>query len=126
MPNPCPPARLGGGAARPTPAKGKRKTHKELLAAGDNAQASVLQNVDSDTLVNKALPQAQEMQLDTQANAIQALDSGRADAAAIATSALTPRLATFCTATSTREIAPVKVPLGKKAAPRSATTAWSK
>ena len=46
-------------------------------------RSSVLQNVDADKLVAKALPQAQVLQLDTQANAIQALDSGRSDAAVI-------------------------------------------
>ncbi len=71
------------GVALLTSAKGKYKTHKELLDAGSQAKASVLQNVDADNLVHKALPQAQVMQLDTQANAIQALDSGRADAAVI-------------------------------------------
>lgn len=71
------------GVALLTSAKGKYKTHKELIDAGAQAKASVLQNVDADTLVKKALPQAQVMQLDTQANAIQALDSGRSDAAVI-------------------------------------------
>ncbi|WP_425329984.1 transporter substrate-binding domain-containing protein [Terrirubrum flagellatum] len=71
------------GVALLTSAKGKYKTHKELTDAGSAAKASVLQNVDADTLVKKALPQAQVLQLDTQANVIQALDSGRADAAII-------------------------------------------
>ena len=43
----------------------------------------MLQNVDADKLVQQALPQAQVMQLDTQANVIQALDSGRVDAAVV-------------------------------------------
>ena len=71
------------GVALLTSVKGKFKAHKELLDAGAGAKVSVLQNADADTLVKKALPQAQIMQLDTQANAIQALDSGRADAAVI-------------------------------------------
>ncbi len=71
------------GVALLTSAKGKYKTHKELLDAGAAVKASVLQNVDADNLVKQALPQAQVLQLDTQANAIQALDSGRADAAVI-------------------------------------------
>ena len=54
-----------------------------LFRSGKNAKASVLQNVDADQLVARGLPQAQVMQLDTQANAIQALDSGRSDAAVI-------------------------------------------
>lgn len=71
------------GVALLTSAKGKFKTYKELLDAGAAARASVLQNVDADNLVKQALPQAQVLQLDTQANAIQALESGRADAAVI-------------------------------------------
>jgi polar amino acid transport system substrate-binding protein len=71
------------GVALLTSSKGRFKTHKELIDAGRNARASVLQNVDADKLVAKALPQATVMQLDTQANAIQALDSGRADAAVV-------------------------------------------
>ncbi|MBM3525028.1 MAG: transporter substrate-binding domain-containing protein [Alphaproteobacteria bacterium] len=71
------------GVALLTSSRGKLKTHKELLDAGRNARASVLQNVDADILVKKALPNATVLQLDTQANAIQALDSGRADAAVV-------------------------------------------
>jgi polar amino acid transport system substrate-binding protein len=71
------------GVALLTSAKGKFKTHKELMDAGKAARTSVLQNVDADKLVAKALPNATVMQLDTQANAIQALDSGRADAAVV-------------------------------------------
>jgi polar amino acid transport system substrate-binding protein len=71
------------GVALLTSSKGKLKTHKELIDAGAQAKASVLQNVDADKLVKKALPNAQVLQLDTQANTIQALDSGRVDAAVI-------------------------------------------
>src|SRR5262249_34358322 len=71
------------GAALLTSPKGKLKTFKQLTAAGKVAKASVLQNVDADKLVHEALPQAQVMQLDTQANVIQALDSGRVDAAVV-------------------------------------------
>ncbi len=71
------------GVALLTSSKGKLKTHKELIDAGTAAKASVLQNVDADKLVKKALPNAQVLQLDTQANTIQALDSGRVDAAVI-------------------------------------------
>jgi polar amino acid transport system substrate-binding protein len=71
------------GVALLTSSKGKYKTHKELIDAGKTVKASVLQNVDADQLVARGLPQAQVMQLDTQANAIQALDSGRSDAAVI-------------------------------------------
>ncbi len=71
------------GAALLTTPKSKHKTYKQLQAAGKAAKASVLQNVDADKLVHAALPQAQVMQLDTQANVIQALDSGRADTAVV-------------------------------------------
>ncbi len=71
------------GAALLTAPKGKLKTFKQLQAAGKTAKASVLQNVDADKLVHRALPQAQVMQLDTQANVIQALDSGRVDVAVV-------------------------------------------
>jgi polar amino acid transport system substrate-binding protein len=63
--------------------KGKFKTYKQLQAAGKSVRVSVLQNVYADKIVHAALPQAQVMQLDTEANAIQAVDSGRADAAAV-------------------------------------------
>ncbi len=63
--------------------KGKHKNYKALQTAGKSVKVSVLQNVYADKIVHAALPQAQVMQLDTEANAIQAVDSGRADAAAI-------------------------------------------
>src|SRR5262245_18539620 len=71
------------GAALLTTPKGKLKTFKQLIAAGKGAKASVLQNVDADKTVHDGLPQAQVMQLDTQANVIQALDSGRVDVAVV-------------------------------------------
>jgi polar amino acid transport system substrate-binding protein len=71
------------GAALLTAPKSKYKTYKQLTAAGKAVKASVLQNVDADKLVHDGLPQAQVMQLDTQANVIQALDSGRADVAVV-------------------------------------------
>ena len=71
------------GVALLTSTKGKLKTYKQLQTAGKGARVSVLQNVYADKIVHAALPQATVMQLDTEANAIQALDSGRADAAAI-------------------------------------------
>lgn len=63
--------------------KGKHKNYKALQSAGKSVKVSVLQNVYADKIVHAALPQAQVMQLDTEANAIQAVDSGRADAAAV-------------------------------------------
>ena len=71
------------GVALLTAPKGKLKTYKQLQAAGKAAKVSILQNVDADKLVQQVLPQAQVMQLDTQANVIQALESGRVDAAAV-------------------------------------------
>ena len=71
------------GAALLTSPKSKHKTYKQLMAAGKTVRASVLQNVDADKLVHDGLPQAQVMQLDTQANVVQALDSGRADVAVV-------------------------------------------
>jgi polar amino acid transport system substrate-binding protein len=71
------------GAALLSSPKGKYKTYKQMTAAGKAVKASVLQNVDADKLVHDGLPQAQVMQLDTQANVIQALDSGRADVAVV-------------------------------------------
>ena len=67
------------GAALMTSPKSKYPTYKELLAAGAAVHASVLQNVDADQLVHAALPQAQPMQLDSQANVFQAVTAGRAD-----------------------------------------------
>jgi polar amino acid transport system substrate-binding protein len=71
------------GAALLSSPKGKYKTYKQMTAAGKAVKASVLQNVDADKLVHDGLPQAQVMQLDTQANVIQAVDSGRADVAVV-------------------------------------------
>jgi polar amino acid transport system substrate-binding protein len=56
---------------------------KALFGAGKSVKCSVLQNVDADNLVHDALPQAQVVQLDSQANVIQAVDSNRADAGAV-------------------------------------------
>jgi polar amino acid transport system substrate-binding protein len=58
---------------------GKWQTYKALLAAGKSVRASVLQNVFADDLTHEALPDAQVLQLDTQANALQAILSHRAD-----------------------------------------------
>ncbi len=71
------------GVALLTSTKGKLKTFKQLVDAGKACRASVLQNVFAEKMVRAALPQAQVMQLDTEANAIQALDSGRSDTAVI-------------------------------------------
>ncbi len=71
------------GIALLTSPRGRFKTFAELRAAGANARASVLQNAGADQLVKDALPQAQVLQLDTQANVIQAMEAGRADTAVV-------------------------------------------
>jgi polar amino acid transport system substrate-binding protein len=71
------------GAALMTAPKSKWQTYKDLLAAGKQVSASVLQNVDADKLVHNALPEAQVMQLDSQANVMQAVTAGRADVAVV-------------------------------------------
>jgi polar amino acid transport system substrate-binding protein len=67
------------GAALLTAPNSKWQNYKDLIAAGTQVRASVLQNAGADDLVHAALPQAQSMQLDTQANVMQAVVSGRAD-----------------------------------------------
>jgi polar amino acid transport system substrate-binding protein len=55
----------------------------DLAKKGKDVKVSVLQNVYAEDLVHQAMPEAQVLQLDSQANVIQALDSKRVDAAAI-------------------------------------------
>lgn len=55
----------------------------DLAKAGNKAKVAILQNVYAEDLVHAAMPEAQVLQLDSQANVIQALDSKRADAAAV-------------------------------------------
>jgi polar amino acid transport system substrate-binding protein len=64
-----------------TLADGRFKTYEELLEAGSEARASILQNVDAIAIARDALPEAEIIQVDTQANVIQALDAGHVDAA---------------------------------------------
>ncbi|MBM6593605.1 transporter substrate-binding domain-containing protein [Microvirga pudoricolor] len=59
------------------------KTFDQLLAGGRNTKVAILQNVDAEKSVHQVLPEAQVMQIDAQANVIQALESRRADAAAV-------------------------------------------
>lgn len=66
--------------------RGKYKSYEELVAAGKAVRASVLQNRFAEQTVSDGLRQAQAIQLDTQANVIQAVESGRADVAMIDTS----------------------------------------
>ena len=55
----------------------------KLKAAGSDARIAVLQNVDAEGTVHQVLPEATVMQLDTQANVLQAVDAKRADAAVV-------------------------------------------
>lgn len=56
---------------------------RELAKAGKKVKVSILQNVYAETIVHAAIPGAEVLQLDSVANAVLALDSGRVDAAAI-------------------------------------------
>ncbi|TIT37221.1 MAG: transporter substrate-binding domain-containing protein, partial [Mesorhizobium sp.] len=71
------------GVALLTLPSAENKTFDKLLAAGSATRISILQNVDAETSVHFALPDAQVMQIDTQANVLQALESKRVDAAAV-------------------------------------------
>ena len=62
---------------------GERKTGPELTSGGTATKVSILQNVDAEKNVHDVLPESQVMMLDTQANVVQALESGRVDAAAV-------------------------------------------
>jgi len=55
----------------------------QLKAAGSGATVSILQNVGAEEGVHEVLPEATVMQIDTQANVIQALESKRVNAAAV-------------------------------------------
>ena len=65
-----------------------RKTAAELLAGGAETKVSILQNVDAEKNIHDVLPESQVSLLDTQANVVQALESGRVDAAAVDLSTL--------------------------------------
>jgi len=71
------------GVALLTRPDAENKTFDKLLAGGSGTRVAILQNVDAETSVHAVLPEAQVMQLDTQANVLQALDSKRADASAV-------------------------------------------
>lgn len=71
------------GAALMTSPKSKWQKYADLKAAGKQVRASVLQNVDADILAHNALPDAQVLQLDSQANVMQAVEAGRADVAVV-------------------------------------------
>jgi polar amino acid transport system substrate-binding protein len=59
------------------------KSFDALLKGGKETKVSILQNVGAEENVHTVLPEAQVMQVDTQANVVQALDSKRVDAAAV-------------------------------------------
>ena len=61
---------------------GKYKSYDDLKAAGDATTISVLQNVYAEDMVHQALPAAKVDQYDSVDLMYQALNSGRADAAA--------------------------------------------
>jgi polar amino acid transport system substrate-binding protein len=69
------------GAGLMTSPKSKYPTYKQLVAAGSAARASILANVYADDMVHRVLPQAQVLQLDSQANVFQAVTAGRVDVA---------------------------------------------
>jgi polar amino acid transport system substrate-binding protein len=71
------------GVALLTRPDAPNKSFDALLAGGSKTKVSILQNVDAEHFVHVALPDAEVLQLDTQANVIQALESKRADAAAV-------------------------------------------
>ena len=71
------------GVALLTKPDAAAKTYDQLKAKGSDARIAILQNVDAETTVHAVLPDAQVMQIDTQANVFQALDSNRADASAV-------------------------------------------
>jgi polar amino acid transport system substrate-binding protein len=60
--------------------RGRYKTFAEMKAAGAGMRVSALQNVFVEQWVRMALPQAQVLQFDSPASALQALNAGRADA----------------------------------------------
>ena len=67
---------------------GKHKSYDELKGAGADVTVSVLQNVYAEEMVHQALPQAKVDQYESVDLMYQALNSGRADAAATDVSSL--------------------------------------
>ncbi|MDB6049194.1 MAG: amino acid transporter substrate-binding protein [Pseudomonas sp.] len=70
------------GVALLLPIKSKYKEIDDLKAAGDGVTVAVLQNVYAEELVHQALPKAKVDQYDSVDLMYQAVNSGRADAAA--------------------------------------------
>jgi polar amino acid transport system substrate-binding protein len=71
------------GIALLTKPGSEKEKFDALLAGAAGTKVSILQNVDADDSVHFVLPEAEVLQIDSQANVIQALDSGRVDAAAV-------------------------------------------
>jgi polar amino acid transport system substrate-binding protein len=71
------------GVALRTRPDAENKDFDTLMAGGGDTRVSILQNVDAEANVHLVLPEAQVLLIDTQANVIQALESNRADAAAV-------------------------------------------
>jgi polar amino acid transport system substrate-binding protein len=71
------------GIALLTKPDSKMKDFDALVAGGGDTRISILQNVDAESNVKLVLPDSQVLLIDTQANVIQALESGRADGAAV-------------------------------------------
>ncbi|MDH3664812.1 MAG: transporter substrate-binding domain-containing protein [Alphaproteobacteria bacterium] len=71
------------GIALLTKPDGEMREFAALEAGGGDTRISILQNVDAETNVHLVLPESQVLLIDTQANVIQALESGRADGAAV-------------------------------------------
>ena len=71
------------GTGLMTSPNAKYKTYQELVTAAGAVRASILANVYADDLVHHVLPQAQVLQLDSQANVMQAVTAGRVDVALV-------------------------------------------
>ncbi|MFL5259482.1 MAG: transporter substrate-binding domain-containing protein [Hyphomicrobiales bacterium] len=71
------------GIALLTKPKSEKEKFDALLSGGKATKVSILANVDAEQSVHAVLPEAEVLQIDTQANVIQALESGRVDAAAV-------------------------------------------
>ena len=71
------------GISMLTSKDGRFKSYDDLRKGGSEARVSILQNVYAEQFVHAALPEAQVLMLDQQANVIQALAAGRSDAAMI-------------------------------------------
>lgn len=71
------------GVALLVPAGSKYADFAAMVAAGSAVTISVLQNADAEAMVHLGLPEAKVVQLDTQANVMQAADSGRVDGACV-------------------------------------------